>query len=173
MFAQAANRRPIEGAVATLGVSDRVVFLRKTYAHLGVALLGFALLTGMIMRFASETSLKASLWALHGHDRAEREQCDCEISKRVRRKKIAADSRHGADSGPTDGVRNRLQEAELGMGLELGHRHGGAQSCFASFHLNQVELEAFRQDEPADGAVAIVHIANRDCPTADETSSAI
>ena len=34
--------RPIQGAVATLGVSDRVAFLRKTYAHLGVALIAFA-----------------------------------------------------------------------------------------------------------------------------------
>jgi hypothetical protein len=32
-FAQAARLRPIEGAVATVGVSDRVAFLRKTYAH--------------------------------------------------------------------------------------------------------------------------------------------
>ena len=31
-FAQSA--RPIPGAVATLGVSDRVTFLRKTYGHL-------------------------------------------------------------------------------------------------------------------------------------------
>ena len=39
-FAQSA--RPIPGAVATLGVSDRVDFLRKTYGLLGVALIGFA-----------------------------------------------------------------------------------------------------------------------------------
>jgi len=50
-FAQA-SARPIPGAVATLGVSDRVSFLRRTYAHLGGALIAFALLTGAIMKFA-------------------------------------------------------------------------------------------------------------------------
>src|SRR5207248_2783104 len=58
-FAQAA-RRPIEGAVATLGVSDRVTFLRKTYAHLGIALLAFAGLTGGMLKFAPEFSWKFS-----------------------------------------------------------------------------------------------------------------
>ena len=37
-FQAAAAARPIAGAVATLGVSDRVAFLRKTYSLLGVAL---------------------------------------------------------------------------------------------------------------------------------------
>src|SRR5262245_33096817 len=60
----AAHHRPIEGAVATIGVSDRVAFLRKTYGHLGVALIAFAAITGGMMRFASETSLKFSAWAL-------------------------------------------------------------------------------------------------------------
>ncbi len=64
-FAQA-SRRPIEGAVATVGVSDRVSFLRKTYAHLGVALIGFALIAGGMMRFMPETSAKFSSWALTG-----------------------------------------------------------------------------------------------------------
>jgi hypothetical protein len=63
-FAQ--SSRPIEGAVATLGVSDRVAFLRKTYAHLGVALIAFALIAGGMMRFMPETSLKFSMWALRG-----------------------------------------------------------------------------------------------------------
>src|SRR5215468_4368943 len=63
-FASAA--RPIEGAVATLGVSDRVTFLRKTYAHLGVALIAFALVTGGMMRFMTTTSLKFSAWAFTG-----------------------------------------------------------------------------------------------------------
>lgn len=62
----AASRRPIEGAVATQGVSDRVVFLRKTYAHLGVALLAFAGLTGGMFRLAPEFSFKFSKWALTG-----------------------------------------------------------------------------------------------------------
>ena len=61
-----ASSRPIEGAVATLGVSDRVTFLRKTYAHLGVALLAFAAIAGGMMRFMPETSLKFSAWALRG-----------------------------------------------------------------------------------------------------------
>lgn len=59
-FAQAQNRRPIEGAVATLGVSDRVIFLRKTYAHLGIALLAFAVLCGGLLKFAPEVSWKFS-----------------------------------------------------------------------------------------------------------------
>jgi len=64
-FAQA-SARPIEGAVATIGVSDRVAFLRKTYAHLGIALLAFAAITGGMMRYATETSIKWSAWALNG-----------------------------------------------------------------------------------------------------------
>jgi len=64
-FAQAA-RRPIEGAVATLGVSDRVSFLRKTYAHLGIALLAFAAITGGLIRFAPSVSWGFSKWALGG-----------------------------------------------------------------------------------------------------------
>lgn len=65
-MAFASHARPIEGAVATLGVSDRVAFLRKTYAHLGVALLAFAAIAGGMMRFMPETSLKFSAWALRG-----------------------------------------------------------------------------------------------------------
>ncbi len=63
-FAQSV--RPIEGAVATLGVSDRVTFLRKTYAHLSIALLAFAGITGFMMRFMTETSYKFSEWAFTG-----------------------------------------------------------------------------------------------------------
>ena len=58
-FAQAA-RRPIEGAVATMGVSDRVTFLRKTYAHLGGALIAFTLLTAGMMKYATDLSLTLS-----------------------------------------------------------------------------------------------------------------
>jgi FtsH-binding integral membrane protein len=65
-FAQAAARRPIEGAVATVGVSDRVAFLRRTYAHLGVALLAFAAIAGGMMRFMPELSFSFSRWALTG-----------------------------------------------------------------------------------------------------------
>lgn len=62
----AASQRPIAGAVATVGVSDRVTFLRKTYAHLGVALIAFAAIAGGMMRFAPEVSLKFSSWAIGG-----------------------------------------------------------------------------------------------------------
>jgi len=65
-FAQTAARRPIEGAVATLGVSDRVVFLRRTYGLLGVALVAFAAFTGGMLKLAPETSLHYSMWALQG-----------------------------------------------------------------------------------------------------------
>jgi hypothetical protein len=65
-FAQTAARRPIEGAVATLGVSDRVEFLRKTYGLLGIALVGFAVLTGGLMVYATNVSLTFSRWALTG-----------------------------------------------------------------------------------------------------------
>ena len=49
-----------------MGVSDRVTFLRKTYAHVGFALLAWAAITTGMMRFATETSLKVSEWALTG-----------------------------------------------------------------------------------------------------------
>jgi FtsH-binding integral membrane protein len=62
----ATQRRPIEGAVATVGVSDRVQFLRKTYGLLGISLIAFAAITGGMMRFATETSLSFSMWAMHG-----------------------------------------------------------------------------------------------------------
>jgi FtsH-binding integral membrane protein len=65
-FAQTAARRPIQGAVATLGVSDRVAFLRKTYGLLGVSLIGFAALTAGFMRFATEASFRFSAWAFGG-----------------------------------------------------------------------------------------------------------
>jgi len=65
-FAQTAARRPIAGAVATLGVSDRVAFLRRTYGLLGIALIAFAVLTAAMMRFSTETSLRFSAWAFGG-----------------------------------------------------------------------------------------------------------
>ncbi|HMG20452.1 MAG TPA: hypothetical protein VK607_04015, partial [Kofleriaceae bacterium] len=65
-FAQTAARRPIPGAVATLGVSDRVAFLRRTYGLLGVSLIAFAVITAGMMRFATETSFQFSRWALTG-----------------------------------------------------------------------------------------------------------
>lgn len=66
-FAAASRSRPIPGAVATLGVSQRVAFLRRTYAHLGVALLLFAALTAGMMGFARDFSWGFSKWALQGN----------------------------------------------------------------------------------------------------------
>lgn len=65
-FAATARERYIPGAVATLGVSDRVAFLRKTYGVLGVALVAFAALTGGILHFAPEFSVGFARWALGG-----------------------------------------------------------------------------------------------------------
>ena len=58
--------RPILGATATVGASDRLTFLRKTYALLGIALAMFALIAGGMMRLAPEASLAMSRWALAG-----------------------------------------------------------------------------------------------------------
>src|SRR5688500_4978543 len=59
-------RRPIFGATATLGVSDRIAFLRRTYALLGGALVALAAFTGGMMYFAPETSFAMSRWAFSG-----------------------------------------------------------------------------------------------------------
>ena len=59
-----AQARVIRGAVATLGVSERVSFLRRTYAHLGVALLAFVALTAGIMQ--TEASERISFNMLSG-----------------------------------------------------------------------------------------------------------
>lgn len=59
-FAQARNRI-IPGAVATVGVSDRVAFLRRTYALLGIALLAFAGIAAGMMRFATDFSFRMLL----------------------------------------------------------------------------------------------------------------
>ncbi|HTL37534.1 MAG TPA: Bax inhibitor-1 family protein [Kofleriaceae bacterium] len=60
MFAAQASTRPIPGAVATLGVSDRIDFLRKTYAHLGGALIALAVLTGVIIKYATNFSMEVA-----------------------------------------------------------------------------------------------------------------
>jgi hypothetical protein len=65
-MAFAASARPIPGAVATLGVSDRVTFLRKTYAHLGGALIAFAALSAFLLLVTPEFSWGFSKWALAG-----------------------------------------------------------------------------------------------------------
>jgi uncharacterized protein len=61
-----AHSRPIPGAVATAGVSERVAFLRRTYGHLGAALVGLAVLTYALMTYATEFSFGFSRWALQG-----------------------------------------------------------------------------------------------------------
>jgi FtsH-binding integral membrane protein len=67
-FGSALNReRVIPGAVATLGVSDRVTFLRKTYGLLGASLLVWAGATAAFFRYGTETSWKWSKWALSGN----------------------------------------------------------------------------------------------------------
>ena len=66
-FAQSIrNARPIEGAVATVGVSDRVAFLRKTYGLLGVALVAFAAFTAGMLKYMTATSFNFSKFAFHG-----------------------------------------------------------------------------------------------------------
>jgi len=60
------HARPIPGAVATVGVSDRVNFLRKTYGLLGISLIVFAAITAGMMRFATSTSWGFSKWAWSG-----------------------------------------------------------------------------------------------------------
>lgn len=49
MFQQAQNQRSIPGAVATIGVNERVTFLRKTYGHLAGAILAFVGLEYMLL----------------------------------------------------------------------------------------------------------------------------
>ena len=49
MFQQAKTHRSIPGAVATVGVNERVTFLRKTYAHLGAAILAFVALEYVLL----------------------------------------------------------------------------------------------------------------------------
>jgi len=65
-FAQA-HARPIPGAVATVGVSQRVAFLRRTYAHLGVALIAWAMLTAYLLLAQTKLSWGLSQWALSGN----------------------------------------------------------------------------------------------------------
>jgi hypothetical protein len=62
----ASTLRPIQGAVATQGVSDRVEFLRKTYKHLGFALVLWTALTAGIFQYLPGFSRSFSQMAL-GH----------------------------------------------------------------------------------------------------------
>lgn len=66
MQSQTFGRRSILGATATAGVSDRITFLRRTYALLGAALVALAAFTGGMMYFAPQTSFAMSRWAFSG-----------------------------------------------------------------------------------------------------------
>lgn len=55
------HARPIPGAVATVGVNERVNFIRKTYAHLAGAIGLFVLLEAMFLR--TEMSMSWVMWA--------------------------------------------------------------------------------------------------------------
>lgn len=57
-----AHARPIPGAVATAGVNERVLFLRKTYAHLGGAIALFVLLEAWLLN--SSIGLAWAQWVL-------------------------------------------------------------------------------------------------------------
>lgn len=59
---QYAHARPIPGAVATTGVNERVLFLRKTYAHLGGAIGLFVLLEALLLN--SSLGIAWAQWAL-------------------------------------------------------------------------------------------------------------
>lgn len=61
-----AQARVIRGAVATLGVSERVAFLRRTYAHLGVALIAFIALTAAFMQTETSASVSYSVLTTRG-----------------------------------------------------------------------------------------------------------
>ena len=67
----APDRRPIPGAVATLGVDERMRFIRKTYAHLFLAILAFVGLSWGLQQtqFAEDFTLYVltkSRWAWIG-----------------------------------------------------------------------------------------------------------
>jgi FtsH-binding integral membrane protein len=64
MFAQAAHQRPIPGAVATLGTNERVAFIKRTYAHLGAAILAFVAVVYGFLHTA--LAFDFTRWALSG-----------------------------------------------------------------------------------------------------------
>jgi FtsH-binding integral membrane protein len=65
MYQAQVRERLIPGAVATVGVNERVAFLRRTYAHLGVAILAFVVATYGFMQ--TSASFAFTRWALSGH----------------------------------------------------------------------------------------------------------
>jgi FtsH-binding integral membrane protein len=64
MFQAPAQLRSIPGAVATVGVNDRVAFLRRTYAHLGAAILAFVALSAWLQM--SGVALGFTKWMVAG-----------------------------------------------------------------------------------------------------------
>ena len=65
MFQQArAQQRTIPGAVATVGVNERVAFLRRTYGHLAAAILAFVAVAYFMVN--SEFGARFTLWAFGG-----------------------------------------------------------------------------------------------------------
>lgn len=60
---QYAHARPIPGAVATAGVNERVLFLRKTYAHLAGAIGLLVLLEAWLLN--SDLGIAWAEWARH------------------------------------------------------------------------------------------------------------
>ena len=60
-FAAQAYNRPIPGAVATVGVNERSVFIKKTYAHLAGAVGTFVLLEYLFLK--TELAAKFAYWA--------------------------------------------------------------------------------------------------------------
>lgn len=64
MFQARAQERSIPGAVATVGVNERVSFLRRTYAHLAVAILAFVVVTGLFVN--SGLGARFTMWMYGG-----------------------------------------------------------------------------------------------------------
>ena len=64
MFQARAQQRTIPGAVATVGVNERVAFLRRTYGHLAVAI--FALVGITYLTVNSSFGARFTFWAFGG-----------------------------------------------------------------------------------------------------------
>ncbi|HLU65414.1 MAG TPA: Bax inhibitor-1 family protein [Kofleriaceae bacterium] len=65
MFASArAQERSIPGAVATVGVNERVAFLRRTYGHLAAAIVAFVWVAYLFVN--SELGARFTFWAFGG-----------------------------------------------------------------------------------------------------------
>jgi FtsH-binding integral membrane protein len=65
-MAFAANTRPIAGAVATVGVDERVAFLRRVYGTLGVAILGYVATAYIFIEVFEKQAFEFTRWAFAG-----------------------------------------------------------------------------------------------------------